>query len=135
MVGFGATEIAVDAEPRGVAPLAGAYRADGFMIIGLGIAQALALMAVFGAGSRYGGMVGAAALLFSIVYVLFFSFKGSGLNQAFERSGAATVEGPVSRYGWLVRRALLIATASESIGLGSAAWLHDRPRCGSAGEI
>jgi hypothetical protein len=93
MIGMGSTE--APSETRSLSPLTNVYRDDGFMLIGLGIADALVLMAVFHPIPYYWAWVISAALVFAVGLV---DRNEKWLTTAVETSGRVLADAPTRRH-------------------------------------
>jgi len=104
---------------RPLSPLAGGYRDDGILLTGLGLADALALMAVIHPGPYYLAGVIFAAVVLTIGPVVLLDRKGKWLSTAVESSATAPTDAPVRRHQALAQRAFLMVAA---YGAMSALW-------------
>lgn len=110
---------------RPLSSLAGGYRDDGIMIIGLGIADALALMVVFHSGPYYLAGVIFAAVVLTIGPVVLLDRKDKWLSTAVESSATAPTDAPVRRHQAFAQRAFLMVAAYGAVSvLWPLLWVH-----------
>ena len=109
MIGLGSTRVASGTRP--LSPLADVNRDGGFMLIGLGMADALALMVVFHPQAYYLAEVSLAAVMWAAVFELLVYRKNKVLTTAVGRSTPAPADAPVRRHQGLVRFGLSMAVA------------------------
>jgi hypothetical protein len=107
MIGLGSTQVASGTSP--LSPLADVKRDGGFMLIGLGIADALTLLAVFHPQAYYLVEVICAAVVLAAAFELLVYRKNQGLTRAVGRSTPAPAAAPVRRHQELVRFGLSMA--------------------------
>ncbi len=104
MIGLGSTRVASGTRP--LSPLTDGYRDDGFMIIGLGIADALVLMAVLHPIPYYWAWVISAAVFFAVGFVLLLERHEKWLTTAVETSVSALADAPTRRHLGAVQRGI-----------------------------
>ncbi len=109
MIGAGSTQ--VRSETRPLSSLAGADREDGIIVIGLGIADALAVMTAIHPGPYYWGGVIFAVVLFTVGYVALADRNQKWLSRAIEGAVAAPENAARRHHQGLAERAFLIVAA------------------------
>ena len=129
MIGLGSTRVTSGTRP--LSPLTDVYRDNGFMLIGLGMADALALMAVFHPRPYYLAEVIFVAVVWAASFELLVYRKNKVLTRAVGRSTPAPAAVPVRRHQGLVRFGLSMAAAfgvltAISAGLSEAISSHGR---------
>jgi hypothetical protein len=121
MIGVSSTQVPSGTRP--LSPLTDGYRDDGFILIGLGIADALVLMAVLQPIPYYWACVLAAAVVFAIGSVLFLDRQEKWLTTAVETSGRALADAPTRRHLGVVLRGLpLVPLCSALTALSALAF-------------
>ncbi len=118
MIGMGSPQ--APSETRPLSSLAGGYRDDGIMIIGLGIADALALMVVFHSGPYYWAGVIVVVLLFTMGYVALVDHNQKWLTTALEGAVAIPDHAAVRDHQGLAQKALLMVVLYGAL---NAAWV------------
>lgn len=96
MIGMGST--AVPSEIRPLSRLTDRYRDDGSLLLGLGIADALALAAALHLGAHYWIAVGLTALVGVVGTNLLVDRNDKWLSKALQGSAAARADAPLSRH-------------------------------------
>ena len=109
MIGLGSTRVASGTRP--LSPLADVNRDGGFMLIGLGMADALALMAVFHPQAYYLAEVIFMAVVLAAVFELLVYRNNKVLTRAVGLSTPAPADAPVRRHQGPIRFGLSMAVA------------------------
>jgi len=117
---FGVGSKRVPAGSRPLTPLAGGYRDGGILLIGLGVADALALNVFLNVGSYYWVGVIVAVLLFTVAYVVLDDHNQKWLTIAVESAEAIPENAVVRNHP---RLALSAAFMVLGFGAGTAAWV------------
>ena len=104
MIGLGSTQVASGTRP--LSPLTDAYRDDGFILISLGIADAVVLVAVLQPIPYYWAWVISAVVVFAVGNVFLLDRHKKWLTTAVETSGRALADAPTRRHLGVVPRGL-----------------------------
>ncbi len=118
MMGMGSTQAPSDSPP--LSSVAGGYRDDGILLTALGLADALALMAVIHPGPYYWAGVIVAVLLFTVGYVALVDHNQKWLTTAIEGAVAITENAAVRDHQGLAQKTLLMVVLYGAL---NAAWV------------
>jgi|GEM_PF-6461509 hypothetical protein len=118
---FGVGSARVPSGSRLLTPLSGGYRDAGILLAGLGLADALALMAVIQPGPYYWAGVIAALLLFAVGYVAL-DHSQKWLTTAIEGAVAIPNNACVRDHHGLAQTALLMMALYGALNAGWVLW-------------